>query len=225
MRLILLGAPGSGKGSIADMIQQKYNFPKISTGDLLREAVKRQTEIGIKASAQLGKGKLVDDDIVIALLKERLSQDDCRQGYILDGFPRNVSQAVNLKVINEQKNEIVFFIETSEEVVIKRIMSRLTCSSCGAIYNIYTKPPKNNLVCDVCGGQVGQRQDDKPEVISERIRTYHKDTLPLVAFYESSGHFYRIDGNGTRDEVFAQIEHVLDKAMFRKGPVKDQDSL
>jgi len=210
MRIILLGAPGTGKGSIADLLQEVYGFPKISTGDLLREAVRQATPIGVEASSQLGKGKLVEDRLVLALLKERLAGDDCQAGYTLDGFPRNISQARSLEAINGRQAEVVFEMVVDEETVIARILNRLTCASCGAIYNVLSKPPRNDMVCDVCGGRVVRRSDDNPAVIRERMKTYHEQTEPLIEYYESRGALHKIDGNGTVEEAFALVGEALD---------------
>jgi adenylate kinase len=213
MRVILLGAPGSGKGSMADLIRSAYGFPKISTGDLLREAVRDRTPLGIKASAQLGQGGLVDDEIVLGLLRERLARPDCRSGYILDGYPRNLSQAGDLERLDPARREIVFLIETREDVVIARLASRRICPSCQAVYNVITKKPVREGVCDVCGAGLIQRDDDRPEVIEERMRTYRAKTEPLIAYYRERGALHKVDGNGALDGIFRNVRAVLDAEM------------
>lgn len=215
MRVILLGAPGSGKGSLADMITSVYGLPKISTGDLLREAVRAGTPLGVQASTQLGKGKLVDDALVLALLEERLAAPDCERGYILDGFPRNISQAQSLEGLDGDRPEVVINIRVSEETVVRRILNRLTCAVCNAIYNAETKPPKNDMICDVCGGTVVRRSDDNPEVIKERLRTYHAQTEPLIAYYEKRGELYSVDGNGGFEQTFSPVKEILDGRLGR----------
>ncbi len=207
--IILLGAPGSGKGSVADRIREVYGFPKISTGDLLREAVRKATPLGVEASAQLGKGGLVEDRIVLDLLRERLAGEDCRSGCVLDGFPRNLAQARSMEKFAPADGETVFEIAVDESKVIERMLSRLICGACGAIYNAKAKPPKKDMVCDVCGGQVVRRADDNEAVIVERMRTYHEKTEPLKAYFEGRGSLYRIDGNGTVDETFDHVRRVL----------------
>jgi adenylate kinase len=210
MRVILLGAPGSGKGSVGDLVRSAYGFPKISTGDLLRDAVQKKTPLGLQAASQMGKGGLVDDAIVLALLRERLAGPDCRIGYILDGYPRNLSQAKDLEALDAGRREIVFLIEAREDVVARRIGSRRLCPGCEAIYNVITKKPAREGVCDDCGTALIQRQDDRPELVPERLMTYHTKTEPLIAYYEGKDVLHRIDGNGTIEETFRPIRLVLD---------------
>jgi adenylate kinase len=215
MRVILLGAPGSGKGSVGDLIRSAYGFPRISTGDLLREAVQKRTALGLEASAQMGKGGLVDDALVLKLLGERLSGPDCRAGYILDGYPRNLSQARDLEGLDSGRREVVFLIETREDVVVRRLASRRVCPSCGAIYNVITKKPVREGVCDLCGTALVQRADDRADVIQERMRTYHEKTEPLIAYYEAKGVLRRVDGNGSLEETFRPIRSALDGELRR----------
>ena len=210
MRVILLGAPGSGKGSVGDLVRSAYGFPKISTGDLLRDAVQKKTPLGLQAASQMGKGGLVDDALVLALLRERLAGLDCRIGYILDGYPRNLSQAKDLESLDGGRREIVFLIDVREDVVARRIGSRRLCPGCEAIYNVITKKPAREGVCDGCGTSLVQRQDDRPELVPERLKTYHAKTEPLIAYYEAKGVLHRIDGNGTIEETFRPIRLVLD---------------
>jgi adenylate kinase len=211
MRVILLGAPGSGKGSVGDVIHSTYGLPRISTGDLLREAVQKQTPLGIEAASQMGKGGLVDDAIVLKLLEERLSRPDCRAGYILDGYPRNLSQARDLESMDAGRREVVFLIDTREDVIISRLASRRVCPGCEAIYNVVTKRPVRADVCDACATGLVVRNDDRPEVIAKRMQTYHIKTEPLIAYYEGKGVLHRIDGNGTVEEAFRAVRAVLDR--------------
>jgi adenylate kinase len=215
MRVILLGAPGSGKGSVGDLVRSAYGFPKISTGDLLREAVQKKTPLGQEAATQMGKGGLVDDAIVLKLLEERLAGPDCREGYTLDGYPRNLSQARSLEGLDGGQPEVVFQIETREDVVIRRLATRRVCPSCGAIYNVITRKPAREGVCDVCGASLVQRTDDRPDVIQERMRTYHAKTEPLIAHYQEKGVLHRVEGNGTVEETFQSVRDILDDSLRR----------
>jgi len=218
MRVILLGAPGSGKGTVAEGLRSAYGFPKISTGDLLRAAVRERTPLGLKAEAQMGKGGLVDDAIVLALLGERLAREDCRDGYTLDGFPRNIAQAESLEALGASGPEVVFDLQVGEEVIFRRLTNRRTCPSCEAIYHVINKPPKKEGTCDVCGTALVQRADDKPEVIAERLKTHHAKTEPLIARYAAKGTLYRIDGGRTPEATFAEVKKVLDAVMGETGP-------
>jgi adenylate kinase len=200
MRIILLGAPGSGKGTVAEALRAAYGFPKISTGDLLREAVREKTPLGLVAASQMGQGGLVDDATVLALLRERLAAADCRTGYVLDGFPRTLAQADSLDALGAAGSEVVF----------ERLANRLTCPKCEAIYHRLNKPPKTPGLCDVCGTALVQRKDDTPEVIRERLRTYHAKTEPLVARYAAKGILHRIDADTAAGTVIAEVRRVLD---------------
>ena len=218
MRVILLGAPGSGKGTVAEGLRSAYGFPKISTGDLLRAAVRERTPLGLKAEAQMGKGGLVDDAIVLALLGERLAREDCRDGYTLDGFPRNIAQAESLEALGASGPEVVFDLQVGEEVIFRRLTNRRTCPSCEAIYHVINKPPKREGNCDVCGTALVQRADDRPEVIAERLKTHHAKTEPLIARYAAKGTLYRIDGGRTPEATFAEVKKVMDAVMGETGP-------
>ena len=209
MRIILLGAPGSGKGTVAEALREAYGLPKISTGDLLREAVREQTPLGLVAASQMGKGGLVDDDTVMALLRERLARDDCRDGCVLDGFPRNVTQADRLDAAGLPGPEIVIDLKVSDDVVLERLTHRRTCPKCEAIYHLVNKPPKVPGICDVCGTALVQRTDDTPEVIRERLKTHYAKTEPLIARYAAKGHFHQIDANGPADAVIRKVRRIL----------------
>ncbi|UCE40200.1 MAG: adenylate kinase [Candidatus Aminicenantes bacterium] len=209
MRIILLGPPGSGKGTQGDLIGQKYGFPKISTGDLLREAVQDSTPLGKKAEAAMNRGDLVSDDIVMQMVEARLAQGDCQKGYILDGFPRNINQAHMLEGIADQRVEVVLDIRMSEKKLIERLSARRICPQCGNIYNLSIKAPTEPGVCDVCRAGLVQRQDDKPEVILERLRIYHQETEPLIAYYQKKAKYHPIEGDRSIKSVFQNIQAVL----------------
>jgi adenylate kinase len=216
MRVILLGAPGSGKGTVAEALRSSYGFPKVSTGDLLREAVREKTPLGLVAAAQMGKGGLVDDATVLALLRERLARDDCRDGYVLDGFPRNLAQAASLDALGQPGPEIVFDLRVPDDVVLERLANRRSCPRCEAIYHLVNKPPKRAGVCDVCGAALVQRADDTPEVIRERLKTYHAQTEPLAARYAAKGRLHVIDGGAPAAAVVRDVRRVLDAALGRR---------
>ncbi len=210
MNIILLGPPGAGKGTQAAKIIQKYRIPQISTGDILRAAVREGTELGKKAKEYMDAGKLVPDEIVIGIIKERLSQDDCKNGYILDGFPRTVNQAKALDdMLNKMGSQIdyVICIDVPEEELVKRITGRRMCKDCGAVYHIINNPPKVDGVCDKCGGELYQRDDDKEETVRNRIKVYKEQTEPLIEYYKDK--VKMINGVGDIDEIFAQIDKIL----------------
>ena len=213
MRIILLGAPGSGKGTVAEALSAATGFPKVSTGDLLRKAVREKTALGLVAAAQMGKGGLVDDATVLALLRERLAEPDCRAGYILDGFPRNLSQADSLEALGLPGPEIVFDLQVSEAVVLERLANRRTCPKCEAIYHLVNKPPRTAGFCDVCGAALVQRADDTPEVIRERLKTYHAKTEPLIGRYAAKGLLHRIDGGRPAETVIREVRQAVDQAL------------
>jgi adenylate kinase len=217
MRIILLGAPGRGKGTVAEALRAAYGFPKISTGDLLREAVRERTPLGLVAASQMGKGGLVDDATVLALLRERLARPDCQAGYVLDGFPRTIAQADSLDALGPAGPEIVFDLRVSDETVLARLAHRRTCPNCEAIYHLVNKPPKTAGVCDVCGTALVQRKDDTPEVIRERLKTYHAKTEPLTARYAAKGGLHIVDGNGPGDEVIREVRRTLEALLGGAG--------
>ena len=186
MKLILLGAPGAGKGTQADILCEKLDIPTISTGNILRAAVKNGTPTGMKAKAFMDAGQLVPDEVIIGIISERLEEPDCAKGYILDGVPRTIAQAEAL-----EKAGIVFdcvvSLEVSDETIMERMSGRRVCESCGASYHMVAVPPKQEGVCDSCGGKLVQRKDDAPETVKARLEVYHKETEPLKAFYEKRG--------------------------------------
>jgi adenylate kinase len=216
MRIIMLGPPGSGKGTQGDLIEKEYGFPKISSGDLLREAVQQNTSLGKMAKAAMKRGELVSDEIVVQMIETRLSLEDCQKGYILDGFPRNIQQAHMLEGIADERAEVVLDIRVNEKKVINRLSSRRICSRCGNIYNLTLKSPVQPGECDACGAELVQRQDDKPEVIKERLRVYHREIRPLVAHYQKRGNYHPIDGDQSIESVFHSILTVL-KAQLTKS--------
>ncbi len=214
MNLILLGAPGAGKGTQAKLIVEKYGIPQISTGDMLREAVAKGTELGKKAKEYMDKGELVPDEIVIGIVKERLQQPDCEKGFILDGFPRTLKQAEELdKMLEElgKKIDAVINVSVPEEEVVKRIVNRRTCKNCGAVYHLIYNPPKEEGKCDKCGGELYQRDDDKEETVRARYKVYKEQTEPLIEYYSKKGLLYNVDGTKSIEEVFEEIQKILDK--------------
>ena len=186
MKLILLGAPGAGKGTQADIIKKTLGIPTISTGNILRAAVKNGTPTGLKAKEYMDAGKLVPDEVIIGIISERLQEPDCANGYILDGVPRTIAQAEALEQAGIRFDAVVA-IEIPDEKIIARMGGRRVCESCGASYHIVNIPPKKEGVCDVCGGALKQRKDDDPETVKDRLAVYHKETEPLKDFYESRG--------------------------------------
>ncbi len=214
MNLIFLGAPGAGKGTQAKMVSEKYGIPQISTGDMLREAVAKGTELGKKAKEYMDKGELVPDEVVIGIVKERLQQPDCEKGFILDGFPRTLAQAEALdEMLKElgKKIDAVINIAVPEEEVVKRIVYRRTCRNCGAVYHLIYNPPKEDNKCDKCGGELYQRDDDKEETVRERYRVYRENTEPLIEYYRKKGVLYDVDGTKDIKGVWEQIEAILEK--------------
>jgi len=211
MRLILLGPPGSGKGTQGDLIEEKFGFPKISAGDLLRSAVKQGTPSGLKAKKSIDKGDLVEDNIILEMIKKRIGKDDCRNGYTLDGFPRNVSQAELLEQVHSEQKETVIDIKVDDSTVVKRLSSRFICTECNSIYNIKKAGIKDEKRCARCGGKLVQREDDRPEVIKKRLVVYHNETQKLVRYYEKKGIYKAVSGEGRIDEVFQRICSLINK--------------
>ncbi|MCL2696508.1 MAG: adenylate kinase [Oscillospiraceae bacterium] len=193
MNLIFLGAPGSGKGTQAEQVNVKYNLPAVSTGNMLREAVKNGTEAGLKAKAFMDAGDLVPDEVVIGIIKDRIALDDAKKGFILDGFPRTVEQAEALERMDVAIDKVIN-IHVDDEKIIARMSGRRVCSDCGASYHIEYKPVKAENTCDLCKGAVVLRDDDKPETVLARLKTYHEKTAPLISFYESRGKLRTVEG-------------------------------
>jgi adenylate kinase len=213
MRTVLLGAPGSGKGTQGVVLSKKYNIPQISTGDLLRAAVNAGTELGLKAKSAMDAGALVSDDIVIGLIRERLSEDDAKNGYILDGFPRNIAQAEALdSMLSElgQPLQGVVLLDVALEDLMKRLTGRRTCKDCGSIYNVYYSPSKNYEECDVCRGPLFQRADDNEETIGNRLNVYQESTQPLIGYYQNQSKLHAIPGTGNVDDITAAVGAIFD---------------
>lgn len=212
MVILFLGAPGAGKGTQASLIAKKLNIPHISTGDIFREAVSKGTELGRKAKEYMDRGELVPDEVVIGIVKERLSQEDCRNGFVLDGFPRTVAQAEALDKVLEDlgaKLDFVFNINVSEEEVVRRLTGRRTCRNCNAVYHVEFNPPAKDGICDACGGELYQRDDDKEETVRNRMRVYLEKTAPLIDYYKSKGVLIDINGELPVDGVTKEIEKYL----------------
>ena len=212
MRLILLGPPGAGKGTQAKMLKEKFGEPQISTGDILRKSVQEDTELGKQAKISMNAGKLVQDDIVIGLIRERITEEDCRSGFILDGFPRTIIQAEKLTETLNNMNLLVdmvidFQVDTDE--LVNRLTGRGTCSSCGAMFHKVSRPPLKIGICDSCGGSLVQRDDDKEETIKKRMEVYQNETAPLREFYRKQGNLKTAQGDGTVEEVFSRVRAIV----------------
>ena len=212
LRTILLGPPGAGKGTQAAKIVEKYGVPHISTGDIFRENIKKGTELGKKAQEYMNKGELVPDDLVIEIATTRLLEDDCRNGFLLDGFPRTVYQAEKLDeflAAHDSKIDKVLDIAVEKEELIVRLTGRRVCKACGASFHVVNIPPKKEGVCDYCGGELIQRADDNLETVTNRIDVYEAQTMPLIDYYEKAGNLVHIDGSTGLESVFADIVAAL----------------
>ena len=215
MRLILLGPPGAGKGTQAKLLVDAYDIPQLSTGDMLREAVANETEVGKKAKEVMDAGKLVSDDIINAIISDRISQADCTKGFILDGFPRTLEQADALNSMLEEKGlkiDAVVSFEVDDDALVERIAGRYTCANCGEGYHDSFKKPREEGVCDRCGGtDFKRRKDDNPETLKTRLFAYYKDTAPLIGYYHAYRMLKRVDGMGEIDEINAKIREAIEK--------------
>lgn len=213
MKLILLGAPGAGKGTQALRIQEAYNIVQLSTGDMLRAAVASGSELGKQAKAIMDAGELVSDDIMVAMIRDRIAQDDCKNGFILDGFPRTEAQAEALDVMLQEEGkrlDVVVQITVDDTALVERISGRFTCAGCGEGYNDKFKLPEKEGVCDKCGGTVfNRRADDNAETVAARLKAYHVQTAPLIPYYEEKGLLVKVDGMRDIDDVTQQIQDVL----------------
>jgi len=213
MNLILLGPPGCGKGTQAKMLTEKHHIPQISTGDILREAVKQETPMGVEAKNYMNAGKLVPDEVVIGIIQDRLKQSDCENGFILDGFPRTVVQAEALDstlTSMQKKIEHALSITVADEELLGRLTGRRTCRSCGAMYHVMFNPPKKEGVCDACSGELYQRDDDTEETIRNRLNVYNQQTAPLIDYYQAKGLLRNIAGTGKIEEILEKILAVLE---------------
>lgn len=208
MNLILLGAPGAGKGTQAEVICDKLNIPAISTGNILRAAVKEGTEMGVKAKEYMEKGMLVPDSVIIGIIKERLAEPDCANGFILDGMPRTVAQAEALEEMGISIDKVVD-LEVADEIIMNRLSGRRVCAACGASYHITNKPSKTEGKCDRCGGELVIRKDDQADTVRDRLKSYHEMTEPLIDFYRQKGKLIVIEGH----ESIADISNMLLKAL------------
>lgn len=208
MNIIFLGPPGAGKGTQAQRVCDELKIPQISTGDILRRAIKEETPVGLKAKAYVESGKLVPDEILVEIIKDRLAQDDCKPGYILDGFPRTVPQAEALEKI--AKIDVVVEIALADEALVKRLSGRRVCLNCGATYHVSTLGGKTT--CDKCGEELIQRKDDNPETVQNRLNVYHSQTAPLISFYQERGLLKTFDGMQDIDVVYQSIMDALRKA-------------
>ena len=209
MNLILLGAPGAGKGTQAEKICDKYGIPAVSTGNIIREAIKNGTDMGLKAKSYTDAGALVPDDVVIGIIKERLAEDDCKNGFVLDGFPRTIPQAEALDKMGVVIDKVVD-IEVSDEAIAARLSGRRVCLKCGATYHTEYKKPKTEGICDVCGDELVQRKDDKPETVLDRLRVYHEQTEPLKDYYEKTGKLVIVEGQEKVEDTTALVFKTLE---------------
>ncbi|MCR4648147.1 MAG: adenylate kinase [Lachnospiraceae bacterium] len=212
MKIVMLGAPGAGKGTQAKMIADKYSIPHISTGDIFRANIKEGTELGLEAKSYMDQGKLVPDELTVKILLDRVAKDDCANGYVLDGFPRTIPQAKVLKDALEKQGDKIDFaidVDVPDENIVKRMSGRRACVTCGATYHIEHVPPKKEGICDKCGSELILRDDDKPETVLNRLKVYHEQTQPLIEFYTNEGILKEVDGTIDVKDVFASITSIL----------------
>ena len=212
MKIIMLGAPGAGKGTQAKKIAEKYQIPHGSTGDIFRSNIKEGTQLGRKAKEYMDQGALVPDELTIGMLMDRIQQEDCKNGYVLDGFPRTIPQAESLqKAITEmgQKIDFAINVDVPDENIINRMSGRRACISCGATYHIVYNPSKISGMCDVCGSELVLRDDDKPETVKKRLAVYHDQTRPLIDYYKEAGVLVNVDGTQELNKVFSDITDIL----------------
>ena len=213
MNLLIIGAPGAGKGTVSDRIINDYELVYVSTGDMLREAVKNGTPVGLQAQGYMNRGELVPDEVIHDIIVERLSRDDVDAGFLFDGYPRTKNQAVDLDEILKQldkKVDCVIDLEIDDEDLIKRITGRRLCPDCGEIYNIYYKPSLKEGICDKCGGSLIQRKDDNPDSLKVRLQEYHKNTQPVIEYYEEMGIVRHVDASKSKDEVYDDVKAILE---------------
>lgn len=215
MYILLMGPPGAGKGTQSPRLVERYHIPAISTGDMFRAAVREQTSLGVKAKTFMDAGQLVPDDVTIGIVQERLTKDDTKNGFILDGFPRTIDQAIALDVaLKDMGIDKVHVIDITmdQELLVSRITGRRICKNCGATYHIVNLPPKVEGICDICGGELYQREDDKEETVKNRLEVYAKQTKPLVDYYENRGFYKRINGNQDVEKVYEDIVSALEES-------------
>lgn len=212
MKIIMLGAPGAGKGTQAVGIAKEYQIPHVSTGDIFRANIKNGTELGLRAKSYMDQGGLVPDDVTIGMLLDRIAEDDCKNGYVLDGFPRTIPQAESLKKALAEKNQKIDYainIDVPDAEIEMRMSGRRSCPKCGATYHVKFNPTKREGICDECGGKLVQRDDDKAETVKKRLATYHAQTQPLIDYYKAEGVLRSVDGTKKPAEVFKAITEVL----------------
>lgn len=212
MKIIMLGAPGAGKGTQAKKIAEKYGIPHISTGDIFRANIKGGTELGMKAKSYMDQGQLVPDDVTIGMLLDRISETDCAGGYVLDGFPRTIPQAESLtKALQErgEKMDYAVNVDVPDQAIVERMSGRRACLACGATYHIVYNAPKKDGVCDSCGENLVLRDDDKPETVQKRLTVYHDQTQPLIDYYQQAGILATVDGTKDLNDVFTDITAIL----------------
>ena len=212
MKIIMLGAPGAGKGTQADMIAKKYDIPHISTGDIFRANIKNGTELGKKTKGYMDQGLLVPDSLVVDLVIDRIHEDDAKNGYVLDGFPRTIPQAEALDAALSEAGETIDYainVDVPDENIVNRMSGRRACLKCGATYHVKYNAPKTEGVCDACGSELVQREDDKPETVLNRLSVYHKETQPLIDYYTEKGNIKNIDGTKDLGDVFNDITAIL----------------
>ncbi len=213
MKIIMLGAPGAGKGTQAKMIAEKYHIPHVSTGDIFRANLKEGTELGLKAKAYMDQGALVPDELTVEILLDRVAKDDCKDGYVLDGFPRTIPQAEvldqELAKLGDQV-DLAIDVDVPDENIVRRMSGRRACLKCGATYHIEHIPPKQEGICDNCGEALVQRDDDKPETVSKRLKVYHDQTAPLIDYYTKKNILKTVDGTQDMDAVFSAITKIIE---------------
>lgn len=210
--IVLLGPPGAGKGTQAKMISEKLDIPHISTGDILRESVKKDTPLSREVKQVMEKGELVSDSLLEQIIKERLNERDCDKGFLLDGYPRNLSQSETLKAILSERNifddVVALEISVSDDEIVQRLKNRRSCPNCGMVYNLVSNPPKKDDICDNCSHQLVLRDDDKEETVRQRLLVYHQKTEPVIVFFEKFNKLLKVNGNGTPEKI---LEEVLEK--------------
>jgi adenylate kinase len=213
MKLIMLGPPGAGKGTQAQKICEDYNTVQISTGDILREEVSNNTELGQKAKKYMDEGELVPDKVILGMMEKKLFGENAPEGYILDGFPRTVPQARGLDDLYDEHNEeldAIIVMDVDKEIIVKRLTARRVCKDCNKVYNLLFMPPEEDGVCDECGGELIQRDDDKEETVLNRLEVYQEETAPLIDYYSGTGKLKKVKSDGTPDEVYDNIKEVLE---------------
>jgi len=213
MKIIMLGAPGAGKGTQAKRIAEKYGIPHISTGDIFRANIKNQTELGMKAKGYMDQGALVPDALTLELIMDRFTNDDCKNGYVLDGFPRTIPQAEALTAALADKQDAVDYainVDVPDEAIVSRMSGRRACLACGGTYHVKFNPTKVEGICDACGGELVLREDDKPETVQKRLDVYHEQTQPLIDYYQTQNILKEVDGTLPMEEVFQAIIAILE---------------